>query len=177
MLGALSAGDAGASSKLAWLGAGAAGLLVALGSAVRSPTPVHCAVGLLGALLLARQDSRLLLAPLHGAGLLLVEELANRSTELAGLSMIAPGVLSARAAAVLALTGAGACAAAGVALVVAAAPGRSVVVTAVATITVAAAFGAITRQARRRFPATDPGAPGLGTADRPGPGDQGTDGA
>ena len=175
MLGALSASDAGASSKLAWLGAGAAGVLVALGSAVRSPTPVHCAVALLGALLLARQDSRLLLAPLYGAGLLLVEELTYRSTELAGLTMIAAGVLRARAAAVLALTGAGACAAAGAALAVTAAPGRSVVVTAVGTVTVAAAFGAITRDARRRFPTTSAGAADPGTADQPGPGDQGTD--
>jgi hypothetical protein len=175
MLGALSAGDAGASSKLAWLGAGAAGLLVALGSAVRSPTPVHCAVGLLGALLLARQGSRLLLAPLYGAGLLLVEELAYRSTELAGLAMIAPGVLRARAAAVLALTGAGASAAAGAALAVTAAPERSVLVTAVGTISVASAFGAITRYARRRFRTTGARAAEPGTADEPGPDDQGTD--
>ena len=93
--------DAGASRPLAWVGTGAAAFLVTLGPGFRSPTPVHCGVALLGAMLLLRQDARLMLAPLYGAGLLLVEELAWRSIELRDIEAIGPGVITARVTAVL----------------------------------------------------------------------------
>ena len=89
------------------VGVGLAAVLVALGSAARSSTPVHAGVALLGAMLLLRHDARLMLAPLYGAGLLLVDELATRSIELAGVTAIGPGVASTRAAAVLAVAAAG----------------------------------------------------------------------
>jgi hypothetical protein len=124
-------------------------LLVALGAAVRSATPVHAAVALLGALLLLRHDLRLLLAPAYGAGLVLVEELATRSIELAAVRWVEPRAITARAAAALATTAVGGCAAAVAALAVTAAPGRSVALTAVAAVAVVAVFAAIARRARR----------------------------
>lgn len=153
-LGALVATDAGASSKLAWVGAGVGGFLVALGTAARSSTPVHFGVALLGAMLLLRQDARLVLASLYGAGLLLVAELGWRSIELAGVRAIGPRVISARAAAVLALAASGGCAGAGAAIAVTVAPGRSLALTAVGAIAVVTVFGAIARHARHRYRTT-----------------------
>jgi hypothetical protein len=154
--------DAGPSRPLAWVGAGAAAFLVTLGPAFRSPTPVHCGVALLGGMLLLRQDARLMLAPLYGAGLLLVEELAWRSTELRDVDVIGPGVITTRVTAVLAVAAVGACAGAGAAIAVTVAPGRSVIFTAIGAIAVVAAFGTIAHYARKRFgttvhanPATD----------------------
>ena len=72
-----------------------------------------------------------MLAPLYGAGLLLVEELAWRSIELRDIEAIGPGVITARVTAVLAVAAVGACAAAGAAIAVTLAPGRSVVFTAI----------------------------------------------
>jgi hypothetical protein len=135
-LGAMVASDAGTSAGLAWVGAGAATFLVAVGSVVRSPAPAHLAVAVLGAMLLLRQDSQVLLAPLYGAGLLLAEELTWRSIELAGVEAIGRGAIGARAAGVVALVGVGGCAAAGVAIAVTAAPGRSVALTAVGAVAV-----------------------------------------
>ena len=154
--------DAGASRSLAWVGAGAAAFLVTLGPAFRSPTPVHCGVAVLGSMLLLRQDARLMLAPLYGAALLLVEELAWRSIELRDIDAIGPGVITARVTAVLAVAAVGACVAAGAAIAVTVAPGRSVIFTAIGAIAVAVAFGAIAHYARKRLgtgvdanPATD----------------------
>jgi hypothetical protein len=153
-LGALVATDAGDASELAWLAAGVAGALVALGSASRSSTPVHASLALLGATLLLRQDARLVLAPLYGAGLLLVDELASRSIELAGVAAIGPAVIWAREAAAIALVASGACAAACVALAVNAAPGRSVAFTAVGSLVVVIVFAVIAWHSRRKFRAT-----------------------
>ncbi len=127
-----------------------AGLLVALGPAARSTAPVHSAVALLGAMLLLRQDARLGLAPVYGAGLLLVAELGARSIELGTLKSLGPGVISARAAAVLAVSALGACAAAVVASAVTVAPGRSVALTAVGALAAVTTLAAIVRLARRR---------------------------
>jgi hypothetical protein len=155
--------DAGAASQLAWLGAGLAALLLAAGMAAESPTPVHAAVALLGAIFLLRHDTRLLLAPAYGAGLLLMDDLAIRTMEWSGVSRIAPGVIGARVGATLAAAAVGACAAAAAALAVTGAPARSVALTAVGALTAVAAVAAIVRLARRRYrwsPATDaPGAP------------------
>ena len=49
---------------------------------------MHCGVAVLGAMLLLRHSDRLLLAPLYGAGLLLVAELGVRSIELRGVSLV-----------------------------------------------------------------------------------------
>ena len=154
--------DAGPSRPLAWVGTGAAAFLVTLGPGFRSPTPVHCGVALLGGMLLLRQDARLMLAPLYGAGLLLVEELAWRSIELRDIEAIGPGVITARVTAVLGVAAVGACAAAGAAIAVTIAPGRSVIFTAIGAIAVAATFATIAHYARKRLgtgvdanPATD----------------------
>ena len=138
------------------VGVGLAAVLVALGSAARSSTPVHAGVALLGAMLLLRHDARLMLAPLYGAGLLLVDELATRSIELAGVRAIGPGVASTRAAAVLAVAALGGCAGAVAAIAVTAAPGRSVMLTATGAIAIVIVFAAIVRHARHSYPvATD----------------------
>jgi hypothetical protein len=144
--------DAGASSGLAWGATVLAAVLVACGIAARSSVPVHTGVAVLGLALLLRHDARLVLAPLYGAGLLLVAELGTRSIELAGVARVGPGVIGARLGATVALAAAGACAAAGVALAVTAAPGRSVALTAVGAIAAVATCGAVARIARRRQP-------------------------
>jgi len=151
LLGAVVAANAGPNIELAWVGVGAAGFLVALGCGLRSTVPLHLGVAVLAALLLLRQDDRLLLAPLYGSGLVLVDELAWRSVELAVVERIGPEVIRARMAAVGAVVGVGACAATGAALAVTAGPGRSVALTAVGALAVAAVFAGIGGYARRRF--------------------------
>jgi hypothetical protein len=89
-LAALVLTDAGGASQVAWLGAVLAALSLVAGMAAQSSIPVHAAVALLGATFLARQDTRLLLAPVYGAGLLLIEDLAIRTMELSGVSRITP---------------------------------------------------------------------------------------
>jgi len=148
-LGAIVASDAGTAATLAWVGAGAATLLVAVGSVVRSPVPAHLGVAVLGAMLLLRQDSQLLLAPLYGAGLVLAEELTWRSIELAGVESIGAGVIAARTAAVVALVGVSGCAAAAAAIAVTAAPGRSVALTALGAVAVVMMLAGIGLGARR----------------------------
>ena len=75
-LAALVIAEAGAASELAWLGAATAALLLATGMARRSPAARPWGGGLLGAIFLLRHDTRLLLAPPYGAGLLLMDDLA-----------------------------------------------------------------------------------------------------
>jgi hypothetical protein len=144
-------GDVGSASGLAWLGAGAAALLLLLGITVGSPGPVHAAVLLLGAIFLARHDLRLLLAPVYGAGLLLLEDLAIQSIELRGVELIAPAVSGARTLATILAAATGASAAAAAALLVMVAPGRSIELTALAAIAAVAAFAAIALVARDRY--------------------------
>ncbi len=151
--------DAGAASQLAWLGAGTAALLLAAGIAAQSPAPVHAAVALLGLIFLLRHDSRLLLAPPYGAGLLLTDDLAIRTMELSGVGQIAPDVIVARVGATLAVAAIGAGLSAVAALAVTAALPRTVALTAVGALAAVAAFVAIVLGARRRFgpPAAEPG--------------------
>lgn len=142
--------DAGASSGSAWAATVFAAVLVVSGIAARSSVPVHAAVAVLGVTLLLRDDARLVLAPLYGAGLLLVAELGTRSIELAGVARVGPDVIGARLGATVALAAAGACAAALGALAVTAGPGRSVALTAVGAIAAGVTCGAVARIARRR---------------------------
>jgi hypothetical protein len=144
-------GDVGSASGLAWLGAGAAALLLLLGIAVGSPGPVHAAVLLLGAIFLARHDLWLLLAPVYGAGLLLLEDLAIQSIELRGVELIAPEVIGARTLATILAAATGASAAAAAALLVTVAPGRSIELTALAAIAAVAAFAGLALVARDRY--------------------------
>ena len=74
-MGALVGTDAGTWDGLAWVGTGLAGLVLIVGLAAGASTPLHTAVALLAATFLLRHDARLLLAPLYGLGLLLVEDL------------------------------------------------------------------------------------------------------
>jgi hypothetical protein len=150
-LSALVVADAGSASQLAWLGAGAAAVLLALGMLAGSPGAVHTAVLLLGGIFLARQDVRLLLAPPYGAGLLLLEALAIQTIELRGVALVAPDAIGARTAATLVAALLGAWVAAVAALVVTAAPGRSLALTAVGAIAAVAIFAAIVRVARGRY--------------------------
>ena len=153
--------DAGSASQLAWVGAGAAALLLTLGMMLPSPGPVHAAVALLGVifLLLTRHDQRLLLAPPYGGVLLLIETLATQTSEWRGIELIAPEVIGARVRATFLVAAVGASAAAAAALLVTVAPDRSVGLTAAGAIAAVVAFGAIARVARRRYRPSDFGEP------------------
>jgi hypothetical protein len=150
-LAALVIADAGAASDAAWLGAGTATLLVLAGIVAQSPAPVHAAVAVLGVMFLLRHDSRLLLAPLYGAGLLLMDDLAIRTMELSGVDRIALDAIAARLGATIAVAAIGACLSALAALAVTAAVPPSVLLTAVGALVAVAAFVAIVLVARRRF--------------------------
>jgi hypothetical protein len=143
--------DAGGASQLAWLGAGTAALLLAAGMVSESPAPVHAAVAVLGVAFLLRHESRLLLAPLYGAGLLLMDDLAIRTMELSGVNRIAPDVIVIRLGATLAIAAVSACLSALAALAVTAAVPPSLVVTALGALVAVAAFVGIVLVARRRF--------------------------
>lgn len=142
--------DAGPASQLAWLGAGAAALSLAVGIAVGSLAAAHVAVAVLGGIFLLRHDTRLLLAPVYGAGLLLMEDLAIQAIERRGGGTVALEAIGARTASVFAIATIGACASACAALAVRAAPGRSVGITAIGALATVAALAAITWLARRR---------------------------
>lgn len=147
--------DAGSASELAWLGAGAAAVLLAVGIAAGSPGLVQPAVFLLGAIFLARLHARLLLAAPYGAGLLALEALAVQAIELRGVELIAPDAIRARTAAALLVAVMGGWVAAAAALVVTVSPERSVALTAVGAIAAVAIFAAIVRVARRRYRTSD----------------------
>ncbi len=150
-LAALVTADAGSASQLAWLGAGVAALLLTVGLVGESFTAVHAAIAVLGTMFLLRHDTRLLLAPAYGAGLLLIDDLAAQSIELSGVSQIGLAVIGARTGAALLVAAIGACASAAAALAVTAAPGRSVALTALGAVAAVAAFAAIVGPVRRRY--------------------------
>ena len=133
-------------------------LLIAAGLLAGWSSASQWSAALLGALLLARHQDRLLLAPLYGAGLLLVVELAQRSMELRGHDRLGPGVTTSRLAAILVAAALGLCAAVLAvlavlaALAVTVAAPRSVALTALATIAALSAFAAIAMLARRADP-------------------------
>jgi hypothetical protein len=147
-IGALAATDSGSSDRLAWTIAGLATTAVAVAAVAGSSAPAHVGVALLAAELLLRRDSTLLLAPIYGAGLVVVEELVWRSIELARLDAVGAGVNAARAVSVAILAAVGMAAAAVCALAATAAPGRSIVSTAAGALAITAVFAAVTRHAR-----------------------------
>lgn len=154
-LAALVLSDAGSARGLAWLGAGAAALSLVAGLAVESPTPVHAAVALLGAIFLLRRDTRMLLAPAYGAGLLLMDDFAIRAMELRGVGRIAPDLVGARAAAALSVAALGGFVSAVAALAVTAAPTESFGLTALGAVAAVLAVATIARLARRRYGVPD----------------------
>jgi hypothetical protein len=151
-LSALVVADAGSAGEFAWLGASAATVCLLGGIAGGWPGLVHAAVALLGAIFLLRQHNRLLVAPVYGAGLLLIEDLAIQAVDLRAIGWIAAEVIGARTTATLLAATVGACGAAAAGLAVTVAPERSVGLTAVAAVIAVFAFAAIVRLARRRYP-------------------------
>lgn len=147
--GALVASDAGTAAGAAWYGTATSVLILTVGLVVGSSATVQWSVALLAAMLLLRPQDRLVLAPLYGACLLLVGELAQRSLELRGRELIGPGVMVSRLAALVVLGALGACAAAVAAIAVTIAPARSVGFTAAGTLAALATFAAIVLLARR----------------------------
>lgn len=141
--------DAHAGAGLAWFATGVAAVVLAVGLVVASSTTVQGSVAVLAALFLLRDGDRLLLAPLYGASLLLVGELAQISFELRGMERVGAGVLGSRLGAVLLLAAFGTGAAAVAALAVTVAPARSVGFTAAGTFATVAAFALIVALARR----------------------------
>jgi len=150
--------DAGAAAGLAWYATAVSAVILAIGLVVASSSTVQVSVGLLGSLLLLRHQERLLLAPVYGACLLLLGELAQRSLELRGQERVGVGVVRMRLAAVLVVAALGSCGAAMAAIAVTIAPtSRSVGFTAVGTVAVLTAFAAIVAVARRQH-GENPGA-------------------
>jgi hypothetical protein len=124
--------------------------LLTIGLLTSWPGPVTCSLAVVGVLLLLRHHDRLVLAPVYGACLLLVGELAQRSAEIRGLERIGPDVLWSRLVAMLAAAAAGATAAAIVAIAVTTGPPRSVAVTAAGTSCLIAGLAVIAVLARQR---------------------------
>ncbi len=151
-LGVLVATDAGDLKGLAYTGTAAAGLVLIIGLLAESVAAVQSSIALLAVLLLLRHQDRLLIAPLYGACLLIVGELAQRSFELRGLARAGPGVIGLRLAAIVLLAALGACGAALVAVAVTIAPARSIGITAAGSIAVLAAFTLVVLLARRHSP-------------------------
>lgn len=135
---------------LAWSAVALSALVLAVGLVLGSGSAVHISVGLLGVLLLLRAEDRLLLAPLYGGGLLLIDEVAMCSVELRETGLIAAGVTGSRLGVAIAAAGGGTCAAALVAAAVLVAPARSVAVTAAGAVAVLAATGTVLALARGR---------------------------
>lgn len=149
-VGALAAADARTATVVAWAGVALSVLILVLGLLIAWSGTVHCSLAVLAALLLLRDQDRLVLAPLYGACLLIVGELAQRSIELRGRAWIGPGVIGSRLAALTLLAALGACAAAVGSVAVRVAPARSVGFTAIGTIAAVAAVAVIVLVARRR---------------------------
>ncbi len=124
--------------------------ILAIGLLAGSSGAIQCSLAVGAALLLLRHDGRLLLAPLYGACLLTAGELAQRSVELRGQQRIGRGAVAPRLIAVVVLAALGGCAGALAAIAVTIAPGRSVALTAAATIAALAALATIVLLARAR---------------------------
>ena len=146
----LSATDADSATKLAWYGAAAAVLLLTVALFAAWPSGIQIALVPLAGLLLLRHDERLLLAPVYGACLLMIDELGQRSIELRGQAWIGSGVIGSRLLIVTVVACLGGCAAALGAIAVTIAPARSVGFTAVGTVALLAAVVCITLLARPR---------------------------
>jgi hypothetical protein len=141
--------DAGSAAGVAWYGVAISIALLVVGLGVGVDAPVLAAVAVLGALLLLRRDARLVVAPLYGAGLVMLLELVRTCRELGHIELVADGTVRARLTTVLAVAGVGAGAAGVTALAVTGAPDRSVIATAAGTLAVILMFAGIVRLARR----------------------------
>lgn len=141
--------DAGSAAGLVWYGAGIAVALAAISLASASPSPLHVSLAVLGLLILARADDRLVLAPVYGAGLLAVSELARTCHELSRVDHVDAEALRARLLTVAVAVGLGACAASLVSVAVTAGPRRSVASSLAATAAVAAVYAGLVALARR----------------------------
>lgn len=124
-------------------------LLVALALARGSPGPVPWSLALLAALFLLGMHDSLVLAPIYGAGLLLVGELAQCSIELRGVAWLSPRWIASRLAGILALAALGVCASAFAAGAATIAAARSVTLTGVGALATMVLLGAIAQLARR----------------------------
>jgi hypothetical protein len=151
-LGALVATDARGAAGVAWDGTAVAIVILIVGLLTASVVAVQSSIALLAALLVLRHQDRLLVAPLYGACLLVVGELAQRAFELRGQARIGPGAIWLRLGAVLLLAAVGACAAALAAIAVTIAPSRSIGFTAAGAAAVLAAFALVVVIARQRSP-------------------------
>jgi hypothetical protein len=130
-------------------------LLVALAVAVGSVTPIPWSLALLAVVFLLHRRDSLVLAPIYGAGLLLVGELAQGSIDLRGVGWLTPNWIASRLAAILALSALGAGAGAVVAAAATIGAARSVALTAAGAVAAVMALGTIALLARRghRVPA------------------------
>lgn len=141
--------DAGSASGLVWYGAGVALALLAFGLAAGWDTGVHGSLAILGLLLLARTDDRLVLAPAYGAALLAVSELADMCAQLQRVDHVDLAALRTRLLTIAVAAGLGACAAALVAAAVTAGAPRTVATSAAATVAVAVIYAGLAVMARR----------------------------
>jgi len=166
-LGALVATDAGTASGLAWAGAAFSVTMLAVSLGLGSSTALQVSVAVLGVVLLLRRDDRLMLAPLYGAALLVLSELAWTCHELRTLQLVGQGAVRARLLTILLFAALGACAAGVAAIAVTGAPARSVAITALGTVAVAAAFAGIVLTARRNQSSWGSGAGPSADSQRP----------
>jgi hypothetical protein len=141
-----------ATTGLVAVAAGIALGLLAVSLASAWEPMLHMSLAVLGLILLARADGRLILAPLYGAGLLAVSEVARTCQELRRVQYVGPAVIAARLTTAAASAGLGGCAAALVAVSVTAAPARSVSLSVAATVAVGVAYAGIVTIARRGQP-------------------------
>jgi hypothetical protein len=125
-------------------------LLVALALALGSSAPIPWSLALLATLFLLGEHDSLVLAPIYGAGLLLVGELAQCSSELRGVKWLTLRWIASRLAASLALAALGAGAGAVTAAAATIAAARSVALTAAGALATVVAVGTIALLARRR---------------------------
>jgi hypothetical protein len=133
----------------------------------------HASLAVLGLVLMARVHERLALAPIYGAALLLVSDLARTSHELRPMDRVSTAAIRARLLTAAGSAGLGACAAAVVAVAVTEGQSRSVGISAAATMAVVAAYVGIVVLARRAGPGhEDEGVAGADAGSTSATGDQ-----
>jgi hypothetical protein len=130
-------------------------LFVALAVAVGSAAPIPWSLALLALMFLLDGHDSLVLAPIYGAGLLLVGEVAQCSIDLRGVTWLTPGWITSRLGATMALAALGAGAGALAAAAATIAADRSVALTAAGAVAAVMALATIGLLARRghRVPA------------------------
>lgn len=148
VLGAFVAADTGDAGGLAVTLAALSEVCLLTGVVAAWSPAVVAALALLAAAFLLRHGDSLVLAPLFGAGLLLVGELAQQSVELWGVSLIERDLVATRAAHVLGIAALGAAAGAAATIAVRFAPSHAVGVTAIGAVAVVGAVAAVAWLAR-----------------------------